>query len=212
MKYFALVLPCIICLASALDAQSYWTTEQLKRRSADNQDSSKWNLELLKRDIDNQDGFGDLPMNKGAFPVADYDYYVTANPFHVHGISVGENADGKKNYHFTILILSGKDAQKKDSDLAFSRNYPYFTAEGYFEINGKRFDWLTASSPDGFSLAFVNMKLFDLRFGKTVFIFPHDDGSFRYLQLQIDPNRYEDFEAFKKDVMEDTDVNKEMAK
>lgn len=199
-------------------AQSVWTLGKLKQRSIDNQNPEKWNQELLRRDVDNQNKnvYADLPITKTAFPVADYDYYLTSNPFtistdeyFVSGISVGENTEeGKKYYHFSIFILSDKNAVRNDSDLVVSRNYPYFTAEGFFEINKKRFDWLTAASPDGFSMAFVNMKLFDLRFGKTVFIVPQQDGSFQYLQLEIDANKYSDLELFKKEVMQNPEVKK----
>lgn len=213
------LLPATLCLAQlpAIAQTRRWTKNKLEQRNAANLDSAKWNLDLLRRDIEHRNDFADLPLNKGAFPVADYDYFVSANPFTepageytVHGVAVGDNNEGKKSWHFAVFIRCAKDADVQSSDLAFSRNYPYFTAQGYFQVNGDRFDWLTATAPDGFGLAFVNMKLFDLRFGKTIFIFPLADHSFRYLQLDVNPDRFGDFEGYKRVILQHPEVVKGM--
>ncbi|MEZ4981009.1 MAG: hypothetical protein R2769_05370 [Saprospiraceae bacterium] len=44
------------------------------------------------------------------------------------------------------------------------------------------------------------MKLFDLRFGETIMIFPQKDQSFHYLQMNESPDNYNSIDAFIKSV------------
>ncbi|MDP4828420.1 MAG: DUF4855 domain-containing protein, partial [Flavobacteriales bacterium] len=84
---------------------------------------------------------------------------------------------------FTIAVCTDTSFID-ESAFVQSRNYPYFTAQGMMETEDVKFDWVCLQSPDSASFAIVNMKLFDLRFGRTVFLFPKRDGSFLYSQLQ----------------------------
>ena len=44
------------------------------------------------------------------------------------------------------------------------------------------------------------MKLFDLRFGETVVIYPQYNNSFFYDQIKDSPNNYDSFEMFKSSI------------
>ena len=45
------------------------------------------------------------------------------------------------------------------------------------------------------------MKLFDLRFGETIIIYPQIDKSFFYEQIKDSPNNYESFEDYQKSII-----------
>ena len=66
------------------------------------------------------------------------------------------------------------------------------------------------ASPDGFSTLLLNMKLFDLRFGETVIIYTQSDKSFLYKQIKDSPNNYGNFDDFKKSVMNNQKVEKQL--
>lgn len=54
------------------------------------------------------------------------------------------------------------------------------------------------------------MKLFDLRFGETIIIYPQTDKSFLYEQIIDSPNNYGNFEDFKKSIMNNPKVKKQL--
>ena len=54
------------------------------------------------------------------------------------------------------------------------------------------------------------MKLFDLRFGETVIIYPQTDKSFFYEQIKDSPNNYGNFEYFKESIMNNPKVQKQL--
>lgn len=183
--------------------------DTLRERAKQNVDSTKWDMELFGQDIEIYhrlpgvfDGF---PITKSPFPVAYYDYAVSSVPVKIEagdqvikGVRIGEfeNPDSDKVIDkLTLLILTdNKDAD--DQVLVESRNYPYLTAQGTFQEPHSKYDWIFAASPDGFSTVIVNMKLFDLRFGETVIIYPQTDKSFLYDQLDDSPRNYKSAEDF----------------
>ena len=83
------------------------------------------------------------------------------------------------------------DEDAEETTLVESRNYPYLTAQGIFKTADNQFDWVFHYSPDGYSTLLLNMKLFDLRFGETIIIYPQQDKSFLYDQIKDSPNHYE---------------------
>ena len=54
------------------------------------------------------------------------------------------------------------------------------------------------------------MKLFDLRFGETIIIYPQIDKTFLYDQIKDSPNNYKNFEDYKKDIINNNKVQKQL--
>ncbi|WP_370214964.1 hypothetical protein [Mesoflavibacter profundi] len=194
--------------------ETKWNIQKLKDRAIQHLDSSKWDKRLFNQDIETYNKYSEIfnsyPLNKSPFPVAEYDYAVSSIPFTIEkdsiifkGVRIGEyvNPESEKVIDkLTLLILTNnKDAE--ENTLVDSRNYPYLTAQGIFKVSNIDFDWVFSASPDGFSTLLINMKLFDLRFGETIIIYPQMDKSFLYDQLEESPNNYENFEDFKKVIL-----------
>lgn len=189
-------------------------TDQLLKRAVQNLDSTQYDLELLNQDLETYkkypEVFQGFPLNKSPFPVAEYDYAVSSIPFDMEtdsaifkGVRIGEYETTESETivdKLTLLVLTN-DKEAELTTLVESRNYPYLTAQGFLSVSNNKFDWVFSASPDGFSTLLLNMKLFDLRFGETVIIYPQIDGSFLYDQLQDSPNTYMDFDQFKKKVI-----------
>lgn len=194
--------------------ENKWNLQKLKDKAIQHHDSSKWGKKLFNQDIENYNRFTEIfnsyPINKSPFPVAKYDYAVSSIPFTIKkdtlifkGVRIGEyeNPESEKvNDKLTLLILTN-DKDSEENTLVESRNYPYLTAQGIFKLTNNDFDWVFSASPDGYSILLINMKLFDLRFGETIIIYPQLDKSFLYDQLEESPNNYENFEDFKKVIL-----------
>lgn len=171
--------------------------------------------------LNNRSVFQAFPLHKSPFPVAEYDYAVISQPLSIDtgaymlkGVSIGEysSPDSEKvNYKMTIIALT-KDQKIEENTLVESRNYPYLTAQGTITLPQTDFDWVYAGSPDGFSVLLVNMKMFDLRFGETIIIYPQNDHSFHYEQCKISPNDYLDYNEFEQEVLKISNVQKLIAK
>ncbi|QTV05085.1 hypothetical protein [Faecalibacter bovis] len=187
---------------------------KLKKRAIVNLDSCQWNKELLQQDIESYSKYSEIfeqyPLNNYAFPVADYDYAVYSNPFTIKydslifkGIQVGEyiNPDSDSIVTKMTLIVLTNDNQTEPETFVSSRNFPYLTAEGTFNLPMQNFAWVFQATPDGFSSLFFSMKLFDLRFGQTIVIYPKKDKSFLYEQLEESPDRYSKFENYTISIM-----------
>lgn len=190
-----------------------WNIEALKNKAIQDLDSTKWDLKLFKQDIETynkyQEIFKSYPLNKIPFPVSEYDYAVSYIPFTIEmgskiikGVRIGEceDPDCKKiSDKLTLLILTN-DKDSEELTLVESRNFPYLTAQGYFKVSKNKYDWVFSASPDGFSMLIINMKLFDLRLGETVVIYPQYNNSFFYDQIKDSPNNYDSFEMFKSSI------------
>lgn len=188
----------------------HWSIEALNENAMNHLDSTKRDELLYNQDIETYQEFGDffqsLPLNKSPFPVAEYDYAVSYIPFSIQfnqqvfkGVRIGECRDPDCETiidKMTLLVLSN-DINTEENTLVDSRNYPYLTAQGYFLVNDNEYDWVFSASPDGYSILILNMKLFDLRFGETIIIYPQEDNSFLYNQIKDSPNNYENFEVYK---------------
>ena len=200
-----------------------WSIEKLKEISERHLDSSNWDHELYHQDIATYQKYPEIlksyPLNKSPFPVATYDYAVSSAPFDFEindfifkGISIGEfispDSDTIRNKLCLVVLTNDHDAE--ESSLVESRNYPYLTAQGYFKFKNHQYDWVFASSPDGYSTLLLNMKLFDLRFGETIMIFPQKDQSFHYLQMNESPDNYNSIDAFTKSVSNHHKVQKQL--
>lgn len=155
--------------------------------------------------------FADLPLTLSPFPVADYDYAVASFPLELRadslrakGISIGfyPNPDSDEVSLEMAFFVVTDDSLTSENSFVQSRNYPYLTAQGMMCFGQHTFDWIFVQSPQENAYLFVNMKLFDLQFGKTVLVYPQADGSFYYRQLNLDPAGYTDLEKYQAEVIE----------
>jgi hypothetical protein len=201
-----------------------WEIESLDKWAFAQLDSAQWDRELFAQDIQTYDQYREVfqsyPLNKSPFPVALYDYAVSSVPFTLEadgtlfkGVCIGEyeNPESEKVIDRLTLLVLTNDAEAEENTLVDSRNYPYLTAQGIFTVKNNTLDWVFSASPDGFSTLMVNMKLFDLRFGETIVIYPQSDQSFFYHQLKDSPNNYPDFEAFKQAILAHPQVKAQLA-
>jgi hypothetical protein len=183
---------------------------QLEARKTANEDSTQWNKSLFLQDketyTNHQDYLSNLPIHLTAFPVADYDYAVA-------GILISLNLKGKFTYGFSVgayadssdveptlemgLFFTSPDSIIEENTFVQSRNYPNLTAQGMIKTNQKTYDWIFVQDSNQPGWVLVNMKLFQLQFGKTIIIEIQNDGSFFYRQLALDPTKYEDTESYK---------------
>jgi len=200
-----------------------WDIEKLNVKANEHLVSTKWDLELFNQDIETYNNYSEVfqsyPLNKSPFPVAEYDYAVSSIPFSIEmdslvfkGVRIGEyeNPESEKIIDKLTLLVLTNDKDAEETTLVDSRNYPYLTAQGIFKVTNNEFDWVFSSSPDGFSILLINMKLFDLRFGETVIIYPQTDKSFIYEQIKDSPNNYEDFEEFKRILLKNEKVKNQL--
>lgn len=204
-------------MAEVIDASGVrtpWNIDSLQNRSLNNLDSTKWDFELFSQDITTYSQFTEIlnsyPLNKSPFPVAKYDYSVSSIPFTIamegsilKGVKIGEYKTPESELvidRLTLLVLTN-DIDAEENTMVDSRNYPYLTAQGTFKVSNNELDWVFAYSQDGFANLIINMKLFDLRFGETIIIYPQNDKSFVYDQIDDSPNNYESFELFENALM-----------
>ncbi|WP_191859752.1 hypothetical protein [Hanstruepera ponticola] len=200
-----------------------WDIEKLNNRAVQHLDTTKWDIKLFNQDIETYNKYSKIfqsyPLNKSPFPVAEYNYAVSSNPFVMDmdstvfkGVRIGEfeNPESEIIIDKLTLIILTNDKDAEETTLVDSRNYPYLTAQGIFKVKNNEFDWVFSASPDGYSTLLINMKLFDLRFGETIIIYPQTDKSFLYDQIKDSPNNYETFKDFKKSIMTNPKVKKHL--
>lgn len=200
-----------------------WTFKKLQAHSLLQIDSSKWNKKMLVQDIElfkkYPEAFIDYPENKSPFPVTDYEYAVYSEPFIIKkenvilkGYRIGEyeNFESDEIIDKLILLILTNDEKSEDATYVISRNYPYLTAEGYFNTEIDKYNWVFTASPDNYATLFINTKLFDLRFGKTIIIYPQKDGSIRFNQLATLPKEYSNFEDFKEAIINNVTVKNQL--
>jgi|TARA_R110000737_G_scaffold348572_1_gene382723 hypothetical protein len=200
-----------------------WSIEALNQKASDHLDSTKRDNDLFKQDIETYakypEVFQSYPLNKSPFPVAEYDYAVSYVPITIimdgkvfKGVKVGECEDPdceKVIDKLTLLVLTN-DEEAEELTMVDSRNFPYLTAQGYVKFSNHEYEWTFSASPDGFSTLLLNMKLFDLRFGETVLIYPQSDNSFLYDQIKDSPNNYASLDQFEKSILANERVKSQL--
>lgn len=212
----------MLVLLSRNDISCQMIIDSLKMKVESNQTPVKWNQELFSKDLEWLKNNNSKPLKSLPFPVEKYDTYVFSKPFDfkIHnsnfvGISIGENIGGKVDKmrfrHDVCLIFFTKDkAPVFDKVDINSRNSPYITFQGTFKLI-QDFDFVGVKSPDNGGFLMVSMKAFDLRFGQTVIIFPNENGSFYYIQLEEKPILDEDFNNFIQRIISNEKITKMLA-
>ena len=189
---------------SAARNDNEWTLEKRGEYARRNDDHSKWDMEMLKADLDTaskrtwptQPAISDYPS-----PVADYDWgYCSLTRLEVaigvrrlKGIAVGYASDKYRpiedngcyyNSYFNILFLTDQEAPEFDASQVVSRNYPHYLSTGKQKTTMGEIDWVQMHRADGDNFAIVNQRYFDLHFGRTLIVIPHKDGTIRILQTE----------------------------
>lgn len=155
------------------------------------------------------------PFNYGVFPYPVYDS-ISKNTFSGIGTAgnpFGLNLNGKKivytsfsenksrinsyrvqekdNVFFVIAVLTDYiDTDKFTTSKAqiVSRNFPDVIGQGYINTRNERIDFSAFITIEDDQFAIVNMKLYNLKYGKFILIAPQKDGSLRSLQIKEDLN------------------------
>jgi len=199
--------------------ESKQNNRTLELRALKNNQSRNWNHELLSQDIASYNKFSNIfdryPLNNYPFPVANYDYSVYSNPFTIKkdslifkGILIGDYKKPESDQttvKLSLIVLTNNDSTEAES-FVNSRNFPYLTAEGSFNLDQARYKWVFSATPDGFSSLFFSMKFFDLRYGQTIVIYPQADQSFFYMQLNESPSNYTNFDDYIKKIKDGLDI------
>lgn len=191
---------------------SSWNDSLEKQHLKNRQDSTTWDKELLQRDInDSLANIKGKPFPHGAFPVPKYDLagkyrysgagaWGTFKNYYdkkiVYSFFFANKTEGNKiflkeknNETFFIFIMSTDfiDTVNYTHGQAYvlSRNNPDFTCEGYFKTKNDEVDYMAFLTANRDEYAVVNMRLFNLKFGRVILIAPQKDHSLRSLQLTI---------------------------
>jgi hypothetical protein len=206
--YFLFLFPLII---HGQESELEWSNEKRNLQIENIADSTTWDMDRMKKDID-PGPFGNPGFMKfGAFPVPDYSLLGENSFKGLSNYSTGFqplNLNGKKIVYSSFIVNEGpfyQTANKKDKvfftlvtvtdtvDLEtytthrtqiLSRNHPDYVGQGFLKTKQSVIDFLAFITPEKDSYALVNMRLFNLNFGNIVIIAPQKDGSFRSIQLK----------------------------
>jgi hypothetical protein len=201
MRELAIII--FLCIIHKSSAQA---VDSLKIKAENNQNPNKWNVELFKKELEWSKNNKSKPLKVLAFPVEKYDFYAFTNPFNFKigqgnfsGISFGENVEGNqgkmKLRHDLTLVFYTKDTIMNIEGYVSSRNYPYLTVQGSLKLN-EIYDYVGVKNPDENGFLMVSTKSFDLKYGQTIIIFPNNNNSFYYLQLEEKVALNENFDSF----------------
>lgn len=87
-----------------------------------------------------------------------------------------------------------------------SRNHPDYIGQGHFSLITNGIDYIAFATADRNSYAIINMRLFDLRLGKTILIAPQVDKSFRSMQIESPPLTSEEIDEYTDRLLSQKDV------
>ncbi len=191
------------------ESKPSWNYENAKEYNSNQFDSTKWNMKILKSEIeyvDNDTWPTQSPISKLPFPVANYgpgyngyaskglslvigDKIIKGGTFAVstneNSIEPEHNPNKSNIIFFNILVLTDKPESKNSSLSVSSRNYPHHTCQGRRKTSIGNVDWFAMHMATGVKFAIINTKYFNLDFGQTVLVAPQKDGSLRFKQIKL---------------------------
>lgn len=206
------LLASIIFCCKTPKLTSAWNDKLENQHLLDRQDSTKWDWNLFKKDLDENKELGlHKPIAFGTFPVPKYellgkeafkgvgiggnfnglDYngkkiiyaYFSANRNAINQKYIGNKPD---EIFFTIVLLTDfvdTVNYTHGSLKIISRNNPDYIGEGFFKTKNNEIDFTAFITAKRDAYAIVNMRLFNLQYGRTILIAPQKDGSFRSMQV-----------------------------
>lgn len=107
---------------------------------------------------------------------------------------------------FQIIVLTDFVDTVNYSHLSseiVSRNHPHYVGQGYYKTQHGIIDYSAFLTADRNAYALINMRLFDLRQGKTILIAPHTDGSYRSMQLASPLQSHEEIEKYTRELLQE---------
>lgn len=192
--------------------QYRWSEEKKAELYKSREDSTKWFKSNFEVDLKNYD-LNAKPINFGVFPGPDYvlidqngfnglgniserkgialkDKKIVYNSFFINNCLFNKGVIGDKpnEVYFLIVVLTDSIDSKNSSHMDMSvssRNHPDYIGEGYFKTKNNQIDYVSFLTGDRNSYAIVNMRLFDLNFGRIILVAPQKDGSLRSMQLKL---------------------------
>ncbi len=213
LKDFFLILFILVATScKTQNVTSGWNEKLGKQHLQNRQDSATWDADLLQKDLQRNKESVSKPIAFGAFPVPKYELLGKESFKGVGngGNFLGIDLNGKKILYSYFMV--NKNAFNKDligdkpNEVFFaivmltdfvdtvnfthggvhiiSRNNPDYIGEGFFKTKTDEVDYtafLTASRDE---YAIVNMRLFNLKDGRTILVAPQKDGSLRSMQIK----------------------------
>ena len=206
-----------------------WDIEKAKKQAESFNDSTKWERNTLKMEVEILHKYPrlDLPLFESPFPTPEYSspgngngnieteiggkkiaghYVIIGNG--EHSAHLFKNPNDEYFTYFTILTISdGKDLGNPVS--ATSRNHPHYLSQGSLNTSSEsRVDWIAVQLADKNAYAIVNSRFFDLRVGRLILAAPQKDGSIRFYQTDAPPLNNEDREKYLESLkVNDTVIN-----
>ncbi|WP_340075231.1 hypothetical protein [Leptobacterium sp. I13] len=203
------------------DKNRFWTFEKKEEYIKNLNDSSKWDIKMLREDIKYINEKSENPIEYGVYPVPKYNllgkdsfkglgyvrdikkvnnknFLITSFYFNKNDINKKELKDKKNKIFFSIVIPvdSIKNNNDQLSTMISSRNHPNYIAQGSYKNKDLKIDYVAFITADGNSYAIVNMRLFDLNHGNTILINSKKDKSLRSLQIKTPSITKEEVEGY----------------
>ncbi len=98
--------------------------------------------------------------------------------------------DENERVFFQIILLTNfvdTANYTHQQKLAFSRNHPDYMGQGQYKTQQNTIQYVAFLRPNQDSYAIINMRLFNLKQGRTILIAPQKDGSLRSMQIDSPP-------------------------
>ncbi len=189
---------------------SFWNEERRAEYAKRQANPAVWNMNIFKEDLVHHKKH--FPTTKPALsnfpsPVPNYgnfggsitwpklvvgDRIIRSTMFAWQKYDVNEHLaeDGSHNMivYFNIFVLTD-DTENDMARAMTSRNYPHVLSTGKLKTSVGEVDWVHTGLADGNNYAFINQRIFDLKFGKTIMVAPQKDGSLRFMQMES-PSSY----------------------
>lgn len=185
-----------------------WTDTDAAEYARRANDSTSWDKELFKLDLEYAEDLATYPLglNGQPSPVPAYDWgYVSSRPLELevtgkritgHSLAYAYDeyrirpAGDTAAYYGTacnLLFLTDAGEEDPGNNMIVSRNAPHYLATGRMATSIGAVEWVQMQLADGSNFVIIAQRYFDLRQGRTILVAPQKDGSLRFLQLAVSP-------------------------
>lgn len=137
-------------------------------------------------------GVGTFGINGDGDEKRIQDKTILYNTFYVGSSAITQSfvGDKKERIFFHIVVLTDfidTIEYTHQQKLAFSRNHPDYMGEGQYKTKNNTIQYLAFLGANQDSYAIINMRLFNLKNGRTILIAPQKNGSIRSKQIDSPP-------------------------
>lgn len=209
LTVLAIIYGCSKNPSESKPIDTQWDLQKREQHLNNRIDSTTWDRDMLKNDLQ-LIGIGDFgPFEIGVFPVSNYDligkdsfkglgnkneeFLINDKKILMNCFFVGENELNKSRLNgmkdqvfFQILVLTDtidNENYNLNKSIAISRNHPDYLGQGFVQTKTSRIDYLAFQTAENNSYAIINSRIFDLHFGKTILIAPQKNNTLRSLQI-----------------------------